>query len=680
MEYGEFGQILCENFWESPDHLHESFLKEGNRLIEHFEGNKLLGASSEENGASKLERIMSALHENYLGKFISGLIKKQPEVDGVSKLEKIISALHENYLSKIIRGLIKKQSEVLSDPAYFQVLISRLGEVSDTDLPLIFKLMDKSLRQEHLRKKNRSHIFNMLAEKISDFPESKKRGLFLIGLASIIWNVTWEDERFTRAQWLVAQIGVPTDDANAISIHAQCLEKVILHHHFSLYGEEKDTAFLEFIKSNLHHIPDNQVGEVLGRLTRNANDLESGDLQLQVLDLLESYLSHIPDSQIKLILEGLAHSNHFKLKTQESRAFNLIKDYLPSVPSDQVGILYGLAQNIRYLSEDLRQDAFYFLKSNSDYISDNEIKPILVGLTKGMKMLGPESLQLQFWNLLESKLHTIDNSQIGEILQEMLSSIKYLPSEEMWRNAFNFIERNLKQTFENQFKQTLLTEEQLLRVFENLSYFSFFRFNNDAFNRFVEKIKPNIFSLLEEGISCLSTKNISYILDYFFSLNLGTLRNKEEQLPVIFSIIEKYIDRLPESESERVLLTAAKSLWKSSPAGLSPKIKYHFLALLQKRLGGVSGVSLQRLLSALAKSLRNLDEETRAHAKAVLISDPANITDPSVLKSKSYSDYKAAVDSYSLHAHPSTFRKVMEFFLSSFKMAWSFFTSLFRFA
>ncbi len=694
------GEILCENLSNIPAHLQGYFLKEGNRLIGHTEGNALLDASPETYGASELKRIMSALHADYLGIFISGLIKKQPTV--------------------------------LSSPEYFQALTNRLGEVSDTDLPLIFELMDRSQEQMRFEGEDCSHIFNMLAQKIDNFPKSK-RGLLLIGLASIIQHVRWG--RPEKTQWLVAQIDVLIDDASAMSIRIQCLTKLTSHCHSVLEGNEENTIFLEIIKRNLLNIPNSQVGGILGGLAQNMNGLVSEDLQLQILNLLESYLPYpnirlilkdlthatnleledlqvralnlpesylpddpkspvrliladlahatnlelenlqvralnllescwpdIPDSQIRLILEGLAQSNYSKSEALELRAFNLIKSY---IPSDKIGgILYELALNTRYLkSEALKWDAFNLIKSNLANISNNKITPILAGLAKGMGLLRPEALQSQFWNFLESKLPTIAHSQIGEILEGVASSVKYLQSETIQLSAFNFLEENLKQAFENQVKLNLLTEKQLSEILGSLVHI--FNTCTSTSSRVFEQRRSNIFSLLEKGMPYLSNKNLSSVLASFFWPEI--LLIKEEELSRVFSLTENHIDRLPASESERVLIQAARSL-TFRRAEVPPKIKYHFFALLQKRLNSVSGDSLLDLLGALTESLQHLDDETQIRAGKLLIKYPADITDPNILNRNGYFDYKTAVNSYSLPTPPSKFRKVAEFFLSLFNL------------
>ncbi len=411
-----FGKTLCENLSNIPAHLQEFFLKEGNKLIGHTEGYELLDASSKADGAPELKRIINALHADYLGNFISRLIKKQP--DRLNSLE------------------------------YFQALTCRLQDVSNKDLPLLLELVRNDVMGLVSLNPLHEQFFDALVQKFDDFPESM-HGQLLVELASMIQYL--KSGRIETIQWFAAQIDVLTDDANKMSILKVLAEQTSQRCSFYARGNDQ-LALMEIIEKNLLNIPIDQIGGILGRLAESTNGAWTADMQLRILNLLGNYLPIIPDSQIRLALEGFSYSGmDFQSAEMQERAFSLVNRYLPKIPSNQIGgILCGLAQHMRWLStETLRQDSFNLIKDNLANIPNSQLGEVLEGVALNLWHFESEAIQLHAFNFLEEnlkqaiELNILTEKQHSEILKQFSNIFGYIAPEDAPRIFFEQIKPNI---------------------------------------------------------------------------------------------------------------------------------------------------------------------------------------------------------------------------------------------
>ncbi len=408
-----FGKTLCENLSNIPAHLREFFLKEGNKLIGHTEGNALLHSLPKADGAFGLKRIISALHPDHLGNFIIGLIKKQPDA--------------------------------LSNQAYFHALTNRLEEVSYKDLSLIFELINRS--PERFAKGNYSYIFHILALKIYNFPRNKERELLLIELASMVKYIkTNPDEEIS---FLIYEIGIATENESALSTRVQVLKKLVSH--LSIFAEgQGQSQLLELVENNTLNIPNDQIGIILAELAKNVGTLKSEAFKLDALNLIKSNLPNIPNNknQIGMILIELAKNTHWRALESEalrSGALNLIKKNLPTITNgtNQIGIiLTELAENmVMLLSEPLKLDALNLITSSLPN-NLNQVEIILTKLAENVVGLGPETLQSHAIDFIENKLPDIHSNTISKILSTLSIDMGAMQSNAIRQRVSDLVKSN----------------------------------------------------------------------------------------------------------------------------------------------------------------------------------------------------------------------------------------------
>ncbi len=623
------------------------------------------------------------------------------QADNVSKLKARICELPAEELGDLIIELVEEKSVALRNSVCFQVLISRLEDISDENVSLILQLIvEYGIKVDE---KDRGHIFNMFEERV-DYFSGRKRELLLIVLASVVYYK--ESNRVGIIPFFVEKMDVTTNDANAISTLIQVLAK--LTEHFSLFEDTKDESdLLALLEKELPRIAQgkNQIGIILAALADSMQYLKEETLQLKALNLLKENLSHsiITDSECADIFAKLVWSSH-RLKSSElqlgvcnllilhwpkngigpilyqiisgmrdlktsdlqSKAFNFFEEKLSNEenlsniqPQELAKISESLVQNSQYFELDRQLRAWKLIEKSWSKVPDNSIGPILYAIAVSIGDLKTADLQSRALNLLEGrKLSDFTGTEFEYILHILLLSNSSFKSNGVKLRVGNLCAKILHQALE---KKDILLLKQLSGIV--IQFTCFLIDNYEA--AFSQKIEPNILELFKISIFYLSNEELPKVLKFWSGLLLNFPKKTGEPAP-IFSLVEESIDQLPLSKRVFILQWVAQNLPDAKEAN-GPSM----VAFIEQKLGSISGIPEWNTLGLLAKNLPNLDKKTQRQAIELLQKNMKNGQDFSFLQRAVNAFYKFVANFY-----PLNFDKILAFFLASFKMVWAFFANM----